>query len=484
MKFWHRILLVAAAGPLLCPGRIRAVEAPDLDLARRLNTVFVETAARVIPSVVVVIVTEKAPASAADLEGDSPDPFDYLPREFSPHYRQPFPYDPPQRARASGVIFSNDGYLITNAHVVNNAGSIEVRLHDGRLFRADVRGLDVPSDIAVLKIAATNLPVATWADSSKVRVGEFAIAVGAPFTYDYSVTVGHVSAIGRSRVIQLPARGWGDDQEYLQTDANINPGNSGGPLMTIEGEVMGVVTLIRGLRTGIGFAVPSNLAREVAEALVAEGRFSRVSLGIGFRSLKEDAADAALFRNLDRGVVVVSVRADGPGARAGLHPTDVILAVDGAPVATALTFQSELRRKKPGQTLALDLWRAGATNRVMVTAGDAVEPKVSAPAAPALPRATSTGPGVKVQALSRELADRFGVASSEGVIVVEVERNSLTARKGIKPGDIITGVGRQVITTPAQFEKAMRETDFRQGVALILISGDVSRFEILRAEGE
>src|SRR6185503_5606750 len=258
-----------------------------LDLARQLNQAFIEVADHVSPAVVVVKVAQKP--SQLDLEGEDNPLWDMLPPEFrrqlerqrekqrnkndksdeSPGSKEP----PVFNGQGSGVVIRPEGYILTNRHVVDGAEKIKVKFNNGDEFDAEVRGVDPQSDLAVLKIdpKGRKLTAARLGDSEKTRVGEFAIAIGAPFELDYSVTFGHVSAKGRSRIINDPTM----DQDFIQTDANINPGNSGGPLVNIEGEVIGINTLIKGLRTGIGFAIPVNLVKEVSDKLIAHGKFTR-----------------------------------------------------------------------------------------------------------------------------------------------------------------------------------------------------------------
>src|SRR6266581_4562879 len=282
---------------LLAPPTASANEpSANLELARQLNLAFVEVAEKVSPTVVVINVVQKPSASSQDDEEDVP--YDTVPREFRRFFRRQSQEQAPEKSRGqgSGVIIRPDGHILTNSHVVEDAETIEVRLQDGRTFKAKVRGVDPQSDVAVIKIDAKGLPIATLADSSKTRVGEFAIAIGAPFSLDYSVTFGHVSAKGRHVI--SGDEGAAMDQDFIQTDANINPGNSGGPLVNIDGEVIGVNALIRGLRTGIGFAIPSNLAREISDKLIADGKITRAWLGVGIRSL----SDYTEFRDTVKGV--------------------------------------------------------------------------------------------------------------------------------------------------------------------------------------
>lgn len=371
-------ILLAALVPLTARAETNS---PALALARQLNNAFIEVAEKVSPSVVVIKIAHKPGTLDAD---DSENPlWDLIPREFRKqleeerekrrkaaeeqdrHTDQPPVFD----GQGSGIVIREDGYILTNFHVVEDAEKIRVRLRDGRAFDATVQGLDAKSDMAVIKINATNLAAVKFGDSDAVRVGEFAVAIGAPFELDYSVTFGHVSAKGRTDVIRslgVNSQGATMDQDFLQTDASINPGNSGGPLVNLYGEVIGINTLIRGLHTGIGFAVPSNLAREVADQLVTSGKFTRIWLGIGIRGLREDEDSRDLSLGVDDGVLVTELRADGPASKSDLLSSDIILRVDGRKVATATQLRNEIRTKKAGAAVKLDVFRMGKNLQIKV----------------------------------------------------------------------------------------------------------------------
>ena len=464
----------------------------NLDLARQLNQAFVEVAERVSPSVVVISVVNQ-PGSFLDLtdeEGEG-DPMDSIPPGFWRRFHRQFEEQPPEKpeSQGSGIIVRKNGFILTNRHVIEDAEKIEVRLKDGRSFPATVRGIDPQSDLAVLKIDADSLPAARFADSAAVRVGEFAIAIGAPFNLDYSVTFGHVSAKSRSNIVPGD-EGAAMDQDFVQTDANINPGNSGGPLVNIEGEVIGINTLIQGMRSGIGFAVPSNLAKEVSDQLIARGKFTRAWLGVGIVALKDDSEYGDLVPNLKDGVVVQSIVPGSPAAKSGLHPADIITAVDGKSVATSQQLRNEVRGKTVGHSVTLDLVRDGQAMQIKVKPVEYVDPEVAAvkssnPSAETAP----AGLGITVNAITPELAGQFGVTQTQGVIVTAVERNSPAARKGIKPGDLITGLRTfgnksRSINSPAQFTDALKSADLKKGVILQLMTGDAARFEVLKPEGD
>ncbi|MBC8095219.1 MAG: trypsin-like peptidase domain-containing protein [Akkermansiaceae bacterium] len=366
MKAAPALLLALASVVPNVPNALFSAETnrPHFDLVRQLNEAFVQVAESVSPAVVVLTVTEKAPvfAEPTNLPGTN---------RLAPHPRFHHFEDEPLEGKGSGIIIRKDGYILTNGHVVEDAEKIQVRLLDGRTFTATVRGVDTQSDVAVIKIEADgDLPVARLGDSSKVRVGEFAIAIGAPFSLDYTVTYGHISAKSRGNVVPFFLGGQMMDQDFLQTDANIHPGNSGGPLVNIEGEVVGVNNMIQGMRTGIGFAIPINLAKDIAERLITHGKFVRSWLGIEIRALSDDPEVRERVKTIKSGVIVQSILPHGPAANSNLRASDIITAVDGKPVSTAQQLRNEIRGKLPGQPVTLDVFRSSKAMIIKVNPGE------------------------------------------------------------------------------------------------------------------
>jgi serine protease Do len=454
---------------------------PALDLARQLNQAFADVAQRVSAAVVIINAQEKAPSANAD-ESQEESPFDSMPPELKRFHQ--FRNQIPETSVGSGVIIREDGYILTNQHVVEDADSIEVKLQDGRTLRGTIRGSDSQSDLAVIKVDATDLPFAKFADSGKTRVGEFAIAIGAPFHLDYSVTFGHVSAKGRSNILQgyesLPM-----DQDFIQTDALINPGNSGGPLVNVEGEIIGINTLIRGMHSGIGFAIPSSFAKEVSDQLIAEGKFRRAWLGVMIGALRDDSDLRRLIPGVSEGVVVTTILPNGPAAKSDLKPGDVVTAVDGKSVNTAQQLKTEIRDKKVGEPVTLDIFRKGQTRQIQVSPGEWVQSApVLAKAKPSAPegRTAPANLGISVQALTAEVAAQFKVSSSEGVIISGVDKNSPAARKGLKPGDVITSIDQEPVNDPKQFQAAVKKADLKKGILVNFLSGETARFEVLKAQ--
>jgi serine protease Do len=480
-KLLPSLVLVLVLG--LLPTQVLSADkkSANLDVARQLNEAFVQVAESVSPSVVVITVTEKPTARPEfSEEGET----DSRSREFWRRFHREL-QEQPQEGQGSGIIVRKNGFILTNRHVVEAAEKIQVRLLDGRIFTATVRGVDAQSDVAVIKIEAEDLPVARLGDSSKARVGEFAIAIGAPFSLDYSVTYGHLSAKSRGNVVPFEMGGQAMDQDFLQTDANINPGNSGGPLVNIEGEVIGVNTLIRGLRSGIGFAIPINLAKEISEKLITDGKFARPWLGISISALQEDAELRKSLKGIDTGVVVRAVLPNGPAAQSDLRRSDIITAVEGKRVSTPQQLRGEVRGKAIGQTVKLEVFRAGKNIQVNIKPAEYVPPATSIADNRFKPiEATPSALGLSVRALTAELARHLGVKATNGVVVMSVERNGLADRKAIKPGDLIIAVNQQSITSPTQLEEVLQKADLKKGVSVNLLKGETEWLEVLKDGNE
>ena len=420
------------------------------DVVHQLNSAFTKVFEIVAPSVVIIEVTKKNDASENPTLEDL---FFQGPRDEDAPRRNPRNSQPIQ-SEGSGFIVRADGHIYTNCHVLEGADRIDVKLKDGREFQAKVVGLDEKTDVAVIKIEATNLPVVQFADSDTVRVGQFAFAIGAPFKLDYTFTYGVISGKGRSKLLST---GGYSISDYLQTDASINPGNSGGPLCDIDGKVVGMNTLINGLNRGLGFAIPSNLANEIGLQLIAGQKIIRPWLGIRIESLGDDPSIRDLFKGLDKGVVVRTIEADAPAYKSELRPFDVITQVDTAPVSTDTQLQREILKKKVGQNVELTVWRKGQTLKIPVTTGELPNDISRAsneltPPAPTKPE-DSNKFGLQVQDLTKEVATRLKLSVQQGVIVTDVADNSLAAAQDIQREDVITEVDGKRVTNIASFRE-------------------------------
>ena len=458
-----------------------------LDLARQLNEAFIEVAEKVSPSVVLITVTEKQKPNdvSAYLEA-LPDElrrwYDEQRSQRSPHNKRAPKRQEELIGKGSGIIITEDGYILTNNHVVEGAEKISVRLKDGRRFDAVVKGRDPESDVAVIKIEAKGLTKAALGDSEKTRVGEFAIAIGAPFEFDYSVTVGHVSAKGRAM-----DKGYAD-QDFLQTDASINPGNSGGPLVNLYGEVIGINSMIYGMHTGIGFAIPINLAKRVEEHLIHDGKFTRSRIGVGIRSLREyqdlTEFDKSLTPDVEDGVVITAIMPDGPASKSDLKAGDVVIAVNGKTVKTERELKDEVSTSKVGSTLTLTAVRGTKHLTLKVTTDAVPSAEMAENSADKKGDVDAATYGLAVQPLTEDLAASYNLKPGSGVVVSEVEQSSPAAIQGIKAGDVITEVNRKPVSTPRQFREAIKNSDPKRGVMLNLIGEEGSKFLILKEGAE
>jgi serine protease Do len=478
---WLAAAAVMASGP-----RAGAKDSPALEFARQLNEAFVEVADKVSPAVVVIDIRQKVTDKESDDQGSF---WDILPQELRRHFQK---HDEGTRHRGdalqrwltgegSGIIISADGYILTNNHVVENADEILVRLKDGRSFAGEVKGLDPDSDVALVKIQASGLTPAKLGDSDATRVGEFVLAIGAPFELNDTVTVGHVSAKGR--VFEHDA-----DQDFIQTDAKILPGNSGGPLVNLYGQVIGINTMIEGLDTGIGFAVPINLAKRVKDHLISEGKYTRALLGILINELRNDSdylsLDGKLAPDVSEGVVVEGILPDGPAAKSDLRPGDVITAVDGKIIQTVRQLRDEVSDKRPGRQTVLSVVRGKEHLNVKITPGVMPsEEDLAAKPRDSRNAIEPAGLGLTVQGLTKDLAAQYGVDLMAGVLVTAVEQESPADLRGIKAGDVITEINRQRVSTLRQFREALKLADPKRGMMVNLVGAGGSRFVVLKESG-
>src|SRR5437763_11945675 len=408
------LLSVNAAPPLSQPETGPTSTVPPAaadagkDVVHQLNSAFTKVFEIIAPTVVIIEVTKKNDTS----ENPSLDDLFFQgPQDENAPRRNPHSFQSVQ-SEGSGFIVRADGFIYTNVHVVEGADRIDVKLKDGREFQAKIIGTDEKTDIAVIKIDATNLPAVQFVDSDSVRVGQFAFAIGAPFKLDYTFTYGIISGKGRSKLL---ATGGYSISDYLQTDASINPGNSGGPLCDIDGKVVGMNTLINGLNRGLGFAIPSNLTNEIGQQLIAGHKIVRPWLGIRIESLGDDASIRDLLKGIDKGVVVRTIEADAPAYKSDLRPFDVITQVDGVPVTTDTQLQHEILKKKVGQNVELTVWRKGQTLKLPVSTGElpgdiSRASNEQRPPNPAQPQDTNKF-GLQVQEITKEMATRLHLNS-------------------------------------------------------------------------
>ncbi len=397
----------------------------------------------------------------------------------SPFFNDPFfqqffgnrlpktPRQPQQREESlgSGVIVSPNGYVLTNNHVIKGATDIKVFLRDKREFKGKVVGTDPKTDIAVVKIDAGGLPTLTLGDSSKLRVGDYALAIGDPFGLGETVTMGIVSATGRGNLdIE-------DYEDFIQTDASINPGNSGGALINARGELIGINTAIlsgSGGNQGIGFAIPINMAHYVMDQIIQHGNVTRGWMGIAIQEVTPSLAKAFNVPP-ERGALIGDVEPNSPAAKAGLQRGDIITTLQGQPVTGPNELRLQIAQMTPGTELKLAILRNGKQQEITVKLAEMPETQ-SGQMPGGQQQAPNGGPkiGIGIQDLTPDIAQQIGVPpNTKGVVVTEVQPGSPAADAGLQPGDVIQELNRQPLSSASQFEGLVRKAGNQPLVLLV-----------------
>jgi len=468
LKTYSAVLGVALLG-LFGPAPAGAQDGA-IESLRQTGKAFSAVARKVAPSVAFIQVEGAETAVAEDAWPFHDDLFRrFFGDDFPSLAPQPRRAPKPRRAigQGSGFVFARKDdtvYVLTNHHVVENAARIRVRFQDGREYDAALQGADAKSDVAVLKLAAVGLPALKWGDSARLEVGEWVVAMGNPFGLSHSLTTGVVSAKGRTSL------GINDYEDFIQTDAAINPGNSGGPLLNLDGEVVGMNTAIfsrSGGYMGVGFAIPSNLARAIAEQILADGRVVRGYIGLAVQPLNAGIVEAMGLRD-HRGVLVNQVNKASPAERAGIRAGDVLVSFDGAPLEDGGQYRNRAAQAKPGGRVSLGLVRDGRRLELPVEVGRLDEANQVASAAHAV--------GLTVRGLTSEEARQTGLAKA--ALVTEVRPDSLAARAGIAPGTLILEANRKPIGGAEEFAAALDQA--QGGVTLRLEENGRARYITLR----
>ena len=401
------------------------------------------------------------------------DPFYDFFKRFAPQ----MPREQESQSLGSGFFISQDGYIMTNAHVVDRADKITVRLTDKREFRAKIIGADKRTDVALLKIEASGLPIVTKGDPNKLKVGEWVVAIGSPFGFDSSVTAGIVSAKGRT----LPRDNF---VPFIQTDVAINPGNSGGPLFNMSGEVVGINSQIytrSGGSMGLSFAIPIDVAMQVADQLRTSGKVVRGRIGVTIQELTRELAES-FGLSKPSGALISSVEKNAPADKAGIEASDVILKFDGKPVDNSTDLPRMVAATKPGSKVVIELWRKGATKKVTVEIAQMPEEGSLVRSATnqdeSSPQAISRL-GITVSELSKEQQQELQVTG--GLVVEDVDGTAARAA-GLHQGDILLAVGNVQIRSLAHLNDFLKQVPNGRNVALLVRRGDSALYVAIRLD--
>ena len=466
---WSLLLLVTISG---CSGQNKLNFSPNATTpasaeSAPLQNSYADVVSQVSPAVVTVRSTQRNRPSQQYPFMD--DPF------FRDFFGDRMPQQqPPRRAEGlgSGVIVSQDGFILTNHHVVDGALEIRIELTDNRVFNAKLVGSDQPSDLAVLKVETTNLPVLGLGNSDQVRVGDVVLAVGNPLGIGQTVTSGIISAKGRATGLSD-----GSFEDFLQTDAAINRGNSGGALVNTKGELVGINSQIlspSGGNIGIGFAIPSNMARAVMDQLMKTGKVRRGMLGVTIQTVTADVA-ANLGLPAARGAIVSSVAPGSPAQAAGLKRGDVIVALNDQPVVDSNALRNQVASTAPGSNVSLTLLRDGRDTKVQLKLAELPARVPDGGAEGSVPGAAHTGRfGLTLEPLTPDLAPRLGLeANEQGLVVTRVDPAGSASEAGVRQGDVIQEVNRQPVRTVQEFNAATQRSGARPVLVLLNRRGNV-----------
>lgn len=439
---------------------------PGNSLAERAAKDFTTVAKQAIPAVVAI----KVKSTSKTIDESSIDPFS---DEFFQFFFNPKDSDKkiPVVGQASGYIVSPEGYIITNNHVVNDVSDIEVALNDGRIFKAKVIGQDPNTDIAVLKIDASNLPFLKLGNSDDLDIGQWAIAIGNPFGLQATLTVGVISAKGRNN-LDLAGQ-----EDFIQTDASINRGNSGGPLLNLDGKVIGMNTAIVSSGGGIGFAIPSNMIKHIMEQLINNGKVVRGFVGISMQEITQDLAHAFGLPNTN-GALVAEVTKGSPAEKAGIKQGDIIQAYNKVPVANLASLRNAIALMNPGTAVNFSILRKGQPLAITVSVGTY---PTDGHHAQAIASKEENLFGFEVKDLSAELGKTLGVTGTlGGVVITNVSSNTPAAWAGLKKGTLILEANQQAVTSAAQFNNVLNSMEHGKPLLLLVRQGEAMRFISLK----
>lgn len=441
----------------------------ESETSKKMSTPFVEAAKKATPSVVSIKVQLK-PSRFERMQGQAYDLFhdEFWERFFGTPFGRPHQKQAPQYGFGSGFIVSEDGYIMTNNHVIEGASKITVQLSSGKEYVAKKVGSDPSTDIALLKIEAKGLPALKFADSSQLEIGEWIVVIGNPLALRASVTAGVVSALGRSDLNIMRV------EEFIQTDAAINRGNSGGAAVNLDGNVIGMATAIvstsaDGGNIGIGFAISSNLLQEVMKEIIEHGQPIRGYLGFIPQSIDNEMAKALGLSDI-QGAVIAEIMPDSPAAKAGIIAGDVIISINDKPVTSAGTLKRAIALTKPGQSIALGIIRNG--KEMSLTATVDVHPEASKK----IIESTEELIGISVEALTPDIAKKYKLEADKGLLIVDVDPESAAYEAGLRSGYIIIAVNGKKVETLDDFAEAVKKGLESKKLLMQVKAGSLIRF--------
>lgn len=458
----------------------------NLNTAQGLSSAFRNVAEAMRPSVVSISTEVTARVTRSRNDGIPPELRRQLPPwlgdDFFRQFEEQQQAEPRRRSgMGSGVIIRQDGYMLTNNHVVEGADNVKVELSDGRRLDATIVGTDPATDLAVLKVEATGLAAATLGDSDAIQVGDWVLAVGSPFGLDQTVTAGIIS--GKNRVQRIIGDGDGFE-DFLQTDAAINPGNSGGPLVNLRGEVVGINTAIlsrSGASAGIGFAIPIGLARPVVESIIESGSVRRGFLGAQVGDINPEIKEEFSLK-VDSGALIRGVLDGQPAAIAGLRPGDVVTHIDGKPIASGTQLRNLVASVKPGTTVQMTVARNGKTLEVSVNLQERTDDAMALFSGGKDGKGGNTEIGIQVEPLTAEMKSQLNLPGpTNGLLITSVQDDSLAARGGLQVGDVIESAGGQPLQSAEQLNQLLEQgKQSGRGLRMEIRRGNVKFLVVIR----
>ena len=381
--------------------------------------------------------------------------FDQMPEQFQREI--------PRRGIGTGFIFREDGYILTNNHVIEGADEIKVTFFDGREFTGKVIGADPLTDIAIVKVEAENLPTLSLGDSDAARVGEFVVAIGNPYGLSHTVTMGVLSAKGRA----VPSGDTGQEYEnFLQTDAAINPGNSGGPLLNLDGEVIGINTAIIPFAQGVGFAIPINMAKSILDQLIERGKVVRAWLGVYIQNITTEIGKQFGYEGTE-GALVADVIENGPAAKANFQRGDIILSVNDQKITDTKNLQNTIRSLKPEDSAKIEIWRNGEKKIIEVLLEELKDEATFIPPDEITPEKVELG--IEISEITADLQQKYGFTESKGVVVVSVAPGGPSEDAGLRAGDVILQINRTDVSSVEEFKTVLAKVE-PGDTAILLIS--------------